>query len=435
MTTCPPAHVRAVLTAALAATLAAPARPAPATAPLSQGPAYKLLHAFPADNNVEGTGPMGALVQGADGDFYGTTFYNGATTYRCDCTVGGTVFRMTFLGEMTVLHTFMGNDGIGPNGGLAVGPDGAFYGLASGGGDYGGGTAFRIDAAGAFTRLHSFGGPAQDGRQPWLGALALGADGNFYGTASDGGAGGLGVLFRMTPAGAVTVLHAFTGAPADGATPRGGLTRASDGNLYGTTLCGGALETDGRCGGTLFAWSPTTGYRLVQSFDPDPANRAGHAPQAAPTEMAGYLYGTTSQGGDADAGTVFRVPLAGGALATLHAFAGGASAQAPNGDGRAPAGRLVLANDGRLYGVTSNGGPNRTVHPDGDGTLFSIGSDGSYALVYAFGATTADGSHPVDAPVKARNGTLFGTTENGDIHYTGTTWRWIPSAATNRSAP
>jgi uncharacterized repeat protein (TIGR03803 family) len=410
---------RRIVLAAAAAVLVAGA-PAAAAAP-----AYKRLHAFGPEGRPEGFGPYGELVQGADGNLYGTTFYGGAATERCKCTIGGTVFRMTTGGAVTVLHTFFGADGLAPSGGLAIGPDGAFYGLTDGGGDQGGGTVFRIAADGTFTLLHSFDGPLGDGHEPYLGALALGPDGRFYGATSGGGAGGRGVLFALTTAGEVTVLHAFSGAP-DGATPRGGLTLGSDGVLYGTTLCGGAAEAPGGCGGTLYAYSEAGGgYRVVHSFDAAAAE--GSAPQAAPTEAGGDLYGTTARGGGADAGTVYRLPLGGGPLATLHAFGGGMTAAAANGDGLAPAGRLVLAGDGGLYGSTSNGGANQAVHPQGDGTLFRIGTDGSYALLVSFGASAGDGSHPMTGLAKGSDGTLYGVTETDPTNHAGTTYRYVPA--------
>jgi len=419
--------LRGVVCAVVAAGLGAcpPCASADASAASGTGPAYKRLHSFGVEGKPDGFGPYGALVQGPDGNFYGTTFYGGRSPARCRCVIGGTVYRMAPNGLVSVLHTFFGDDGLAPSGGLAPGSDGAFYGLTDGGGDYGGGVAYRIDPLGGFTLLHSFDGPADDGREPYLATLVEGADGTFYGTTSAGGAGGHGTLFSMTPAGEVKVLHAFTGAP-DGATPRGGLTLASDGRLYGTTLCGGEHEAPGTCAGTVFRWSVPEGYAVVHAFD---AAAGGYAPQAALVELAGQLVGTTARGGDADAGTVYALPLAGGAPATLHSFAGGVDAVAPNAEGRAPAGRLVVGDDGRLYGTTSNGGANQAVHPEGDGTLFSIGLDGSYLTVHAFGAGTGDGAHPMSGLVKASDGALYGVTESSVDRYTGTSYKYTPPPA------
>ena len=395
----------------------------------------KRIHYFAGDDGTEGFSPYGSLLLASDGNFYGTTFYGGPEDFRCNCSVGGTLYRMTPAGTLTVLHTFMTADGASPSGGLAIGPDGAFYGTTYGGGDYGGGTAFKTDTSGAFTMLHSFGGAAGDGRQPYLGTLALGRDGNFYGTTSTGGAHQQGVLYRMTPAGAVTVLHAFGGGNDDGATPRGGVTLGSDGNVYGTTLCGGANEAAGGCAGTVYRWSATAGFSVLHSFDAGAGARSGFGPQAALTERAGFLYGTTSLGGEAGAGTVFKLPLAGGVLTTLHSFGGGVGAPVPNLDGKDPVGRLLLARDGKLYGTTSNGGQYQTTHPEGDGTIFSIDASGAYALVFSFGQALSFGSHPLSALISGAGSdtALYGVTESGNLNYTGIVYSVVPPKSTTKT--
>ncbi len=416
------AILRRGVASAIAAALAGQLGAAHAAAQVeAKTPAFtiKQLHSFAGDDGSEGFSPYGALVQASDGNFYGTAFYGGPEDFRCNCSVGGTLYSMTPSGTIKTLHTFMSTDGAAPSGGLVIGRDGAFYGTTYGGGDYGGGVAFKSDAAGNLTVLHSFGGPAGDGRQPYLGTLALGADGNFYGTTSTGGARQQGTLYRMTPAGAVTVLHAFGGGADDGATPRGGVMFGSDGNLYGTTLCGGAAESAGACAGTVYRWSSTAGFTLLHSFDAGSGARAGFGPQAAPTQRNGFLYGTTSLGGDAGFGTVFKLPLGGGTLVTLHSFDGGVGAAVPNADGKDPVGRLALGRDGKLYGTTSNGGQYRTTHPEGDGTIFTIDASDHYAFVFSFGQTLSLGSHPLAGLVSTSDGTMYGVTESGNTNYTG----------------
>ncbi len=401
-----------------------PAKPAKPAKPADGPTGMKRLHYFAGDDGPEGFGPYAPPVAGPDGNFYGTTFFGGPENFRCDCAVGGTLYRMTPAGALTVLHTFSGSDGIGATGALVPGTDGQFYGLTSGGGDANGGTAFKVDLSGRFTLLATFGGANPAGGRPWLGALAAGPDGNFYGANSQGGAHGAGTLFRMTPAGAVTVLHAFEGGAADGARPQGGVMFASDGNLYGTTACGGANERAGECAGTVYRWSATAGFTLLHSFDPRSSAQEGTAPQAAPTELNGMLYGTTSQGGNADAGAVWRLPRSGGATKVLHVFTGGVAAQTPTSDGKTPTGRLVLAKDGRLYGTTANGGPNHVVHPQGDGTIFSLAGNGAYRQDFAFGKDIAHGSHPLAGLAAAPDGTLYGATESGNSYFTGLAYSW-----------
>jgi len=418
---------RSVALAAAAATFAATAATPAATRAVSNG--FKVLHAFAGDDGAEGFGSYATLVQASDGSFYGTTFYGGPEAFRCNCSVGGTVFRMTAAGAITVLHTFMSTDGASPAGGLALGPDGAFYGTTYGGGDYGLGVAFRIDASGTLSVLHSFGGPAGEGASPYLGALALGPDGSFYGTTSRGGASGHGTLFRMTPSGQVTVLHAFAGGAADGATPRGGVAFASDGNLYGTTLCGGAGERPGTCGGIVYSWSAGSGFKLLHSFDPIAGVHDGFGPQSALTERSGFLYGTTSLGGDGGAGTVFKMKLGGKGFVTVHTFSGGVAATPPNADGKAPVGRLALGKDGKLYGTTSNGGSYRSVHPEGDGMIFSLDKQDAYAQLLSFGQTLDNGAHPLAGLALGTDGTLYGLTESGNANYTGVFYSYLPPKA------
>jgi uncharacterized repeat protein (TIGR03803 family) len=181
---------------------------------------FKILHAFPSGN---GTGDPGLLVAGKDGNFYGYASSN--------------IIKLTPSGELTVLHRLTWEEGSGPYAAPVEGPDGAFYGVTSGGGPANGntsyGTAFRFTSTGGFTLLHVFHNGLDDGQSP-LGGLVLGRDGNFYGTTTGGGFGGDGTIYRMTPAGVVTVLHSFDRNHGE-RTPKAGLTIGPDGALYGTT--------------------------------------------------------------------------------------------------------------------------------------------------------------------------------------------------------
>lgn len=246
----------------------------------------------------DGAWASGALVQGADGGFYGTTTAGGEGDY-------GTVFRITAEGVLTILHTFDGTDGWSPAGGLAQGCDGSFYGLASRGGANGDGTVFRITPAGAFSLLYSFTG-GTDGYEP-VGALVRGSDCNFYGATKHGTLRGIelfGTVFKITPNGALTTLHTFGDlALQDGWYPYAGVVQSVDGNLYGTTY----TDPLGHYG-TLFRVSPDGGtFATLAYFD---GCNDGAQPQAALTEdAAGDLYGTTTAGGPCQAGqgTLFRL--------------------------------------------------------------------------------------------------------------------------------
>ncbi len=186
------------------------------------------------------------LVQGGDSNFYGTTFSGGTSS-------NGTVFRITPSGAETNLYSFgsQPNDGNSPFAELVQGSDSNFYGTTFFGGTstncFGGcGTVFRITPSGAETNLYSFVGPPNDGANPGAG-LVQGSDSNFYGTTEQGGANGLGTVFRISPSGAETNLYSFGSQPNDGTDPFAVLVQGSDSNFYGTTSGGG---TNGA--GTVF---------------------------------------------------------------------------------------------------------------------------------------------------------------------------------------
>jgi uncharacterized repeat protein (TIGR03803 family) len=166
----------------LAAALALPAFGA------SAGLVLTSLHSFQVFTSG-GAHPSAGLVQGSDGNFYGTTVSGGPYGYK------GTVFKISATGALTNLYSFTGgNDGTYPFGGLVQGSDGSFYGTTRDGGTNGGqGTVFRISATGALTTLYSFTG--KDGGGPQAG-LVQGSDGNFYGTTYGGGGGG--TVFRLS---------------------------------------------------------------------------------------------------------------------------------------------------------------------------------------------------------------------------------------------
>ncbi|MBV9742822.1 MAG: hypothetical protein JO099_03595, partial [Acidobacteriia bacterium] len=189
--------------------------------------------------------PASGLVQGTDGNFYGTT--QGGTINGSNYG-NGTVFKMTPGGALTTVYTFSGNDGQYPAAGLIQGTDGNFYGTTSAGGTNGKGTVFKITPAGALTTLYSFAG--SDGRSPQA-ALIQAADGSFYGTTYYGGVGDAGTLFKITPGGSLTTLYSFAGS--GGYNPQAPPLQAFNGSFYGTTMNGG---TGGL--GTVFNVATTT---------------------------------------------------------------------------------------------------------------------------------------------------------------------------------
>ncbi len=210
-------------------------------------------------SGVNGSNPFfGSLIQGGDGNLYGMTLSGGANE-GCGTGVGcGTVFRMTLRGNLTTLYNFCSQlnciDGSSPVGGLVQGTDGYLYGTTTEGG-IGYGTAFKITAPGKVVTLHSFN--FTDGGNPEA-ALVQATDGNFYGTAPQGGAHGFGgTLFRITPAGDFTTLYDFCSMSncADGNGAFSSLIQATNGTLYGATSAGGTSSNCiGGCG-TAFSLS------------------------------------------------------------------------------------------------------------------------------------------------------------------------------------
>jgi len=251
------------------------------------------LHSF---GGTDGANPSAGLVQGSDGNFYGTTYDGGANGY-------GTVFRITPSGSLTNLHSFGGTDGANSSAGLVQGGDGNFYGTTSGGGANGYGTVFQISPSGSLTTLWSFTNGV-DGAYPDAG-LVPGSDGNFYGTTSGSGLGpsGNGTVFRISPSGSLTTLWSFIGC-SDGAYPLSGLVQGSDGNFYGTTSGSGSGPG---ADGTVFQITPGGSLTILWSF----TNGVDGAYSAAALVQGldGNFYGTTSGSGSGPSpnGTVFEL--------------------------------------------------------------------------------------------------------------------------------
>ena len=300
---------------------------------------------------------------------------------------------------MTVLYRFGGPqvDGISPVAGLVQGRDGALYGLTSSGGVVGGGgTAYRIDLAGNYQQLHSFGAPESNGYNP-TGRLVQGSDGNFYGALAEGGAHNRGALFRMTPEGVVTTLYSFTATSADGWQPLGSLVQGADGNFYGTTSLGGAHN-----GGTIFRMTPGGTLTTLHSFGGVPLGPRG--PGAVLLLASdGNFYGTTSTGGLANIGTIYRMSP-NGTVTVMSEFGEGLVNFTVRGNG--PTDELFEARDGLIYGMTAAGGAFGNA---GAGTLFRMTKAGVRTTLYSFGPPQQAPGEPSGGLLQGRDGALYGT--------------------------
>jgi len=362
-------------------------------------------------NNMPAGGHTSALVQGNDGDFYGTTC-GGGDTVGYDGGGDGTVFQITPNGALRSLYSFdtitFELDGRSPEGNLIKGGDGNLYGTTV----YGGyiphidnGTIYQITTNGALTTIYSFGSYGivsnsfwPDGRFP-LAGVTQGNDGNFYGTTSTSGAGQEGTVFQLTSGGLLNTLHSFTaedsmtGTNTDGASPQCELVEGSDGNFYGMTWEGGAY----RCG-TIFRIGTDGTFTNLHDF----TGIDGSEPNAPLVQGEdGNFYGTTLTGGGS--GTFFQITT-NGQFTLLYTF---------NGYNTNPSG-LIQGSDGNFYGTTMGGG-NFKGYSSGYGTVFRITTNGALTTLYSFSGP--DGETPQGALVQAKDGSLYGTTSYGGTNF------------------
>ena len=366
------------------------------------------------------------LSSDAAGNLYGTTADGGANA-------GGTVFELSPLAgggwaEKTLFRfSPIENYSYSPLGGVVPDSAGNLYGTTYFGGKGGtyGGTVFELkpqaDGTWAGTVLHSFREGYGDGILP-RGALIFDSAGNLYGTTSEGGSDCCGTVFELTPQAdgswQETVLHSFNGT--DGDNPLAGVTLDAAGNLYGTTLQGGAEG-----GGTAFELkhsadgvSFSTLYNFVYNGE------SGSYPDCTLAfDAAGNLYGTTSGGGRAyNYGTVFELTPTGGGEWTetvVHYFGHGV-------DGTQPAAGLTADAFGNFYGTAVGGGA------FGGGMVFrltpSTGGTWIETPVHSFDSfgNGKDGKTPVARMIFDAAGNLYGTTVSGGNYGIGTVYEITP---------
>ncbi|MBV9571721.1 MAG: hypothetical protein JO056_10820 [Alphaproteobacteria bacterium] len=347
------------------------------------GADYKVLYNF-AGGRTDGAHPDADLIlQG--GNLYGTTELG-----ESDGLLGpGTVFKLTLNGKETVLHVFDYDHGNGPQAGVTLDrATGELYGSTTDGGAYGRGILFKLNAHGKEIVLHNF-NPNIDGNFP-RGRLIRDPLGNLYGIASSLGGSNDGTIYKLAANGTFTVLHTFIGS--DGEDPAARLDRDKAGNLYGTTFFGGDDNS-----GTVFKLTPEGTFTTLYTFTGgvDGSRPAGGLVR----DKSGNLYGTTLLGGVADMGVVFKL-APDGKETVLHSFKGGTDGAHPEADLRR------IGNT--LYGTTGTGGGACDC-----GTVFRMSLDGAETILHSFAGSPSDGANPYAGLVEGKNGILYGTTDNG----------------------
>jgi uncharacterized repeat protein (TIGR03803 family) len=361
---------------------------------------YSVIYSFKGYPD-DGADPQSALLE-LNGTFYGTTKAGGSNSCYDFLPKGcGTVFAVTASGLEKWLYSFKAAQPGGVNAQLPnnlIDVNGALYGTTSGGGLHYGGTVFTITTSGKERVLYEFGSHGNDGVLPSAGLLNV--NGTLYGTTRYGGASNYGTVFTITPAGKETVLYSFK-AGSDGAWPQGDLINVN-GTLYGTTFAGG---TSGY--GTLYSLTTSGKEAVLYTFGLRPD---GELPNGDLVNVNGTLYGTTEKGG-VGLGTVFAITTS-GQTDWLYSFLG------KPGDGASPHAGLVNLN-GSLYGTTSSGGA--TNH----GTVFSITTSGTEAVLHNFVSGHRSGAYPDARLIKVR-GTLYGTTAKGGSYVQGTVFSLTP---------
>lgn len=366
---------------------------------------YTNLYAYPGtDNNTSGITWPSVMSQGQDGDLYSTIQTNGSYQY-------GSVYKMSTSGGYTLLYSFCGegspcaSTGANPTGGVTLGWDGNLWGTTYNGGKDGAGTAFKMTPAGDLTSLYSFTNGKDDSAPTYT--LLQGQDGNMYGVSEAQYEGQYGSFFKLTTKGKIS---AYPFDYTDGSSPNLPV-QGTDLNFYGTTQGGGNAAC--ACGviykataaGKITVLHNFSGY--VSSTQYDGARPIGILVEGAD----GSYYGTTYQGGEYNAGTVFKITPS-GTYTLLHSF----SFQAPTYDGQLPIAGLTLGTDGNFYGTTAYGGTQN------GGAIFEITPAGKETVLYNFCVVSCyDGFIPTTPMVLHTDGIFYGNTagnsNGGSVFY------------------
>ena len=345
-------------------------------------------------NGTNGGTPLDSLLQATDGALYGTTEFAGTCGTG---SAGGTAFRITTAGVLTVLHDFCQGDthsGYNPVAGLVQAGNGVFYGSTTAGGPNGTGGIFEVKSNFSLSTLASFN--AIDGQYPSF-SLIQGTDGNLYGSTEGnfgGSSGSNGVVFKISLTGSLSTLFSFSGTNGAGIGP---LVQIPGGEFAGLAASGNKQDA-----GSVFTLSSTGALTTLYNFCSQTNCTDGSLPFGLVLGSDGNLYGTTLIGGTANAGTFFKVTPT-GQFTTLHNFCSVTSCA----DGSTPT-FFVQGSDGNFYGTAAAGGAYNF------GTVYRLTTSGTLTILHNFCATSGcpDGANPIGV-MQDTNGTFYGTASSG----------------------
>jgi len=364
---------------------------------ISYNPVTAVLTKLKDFDSINGMNPKSSFIKGSDGNFYAMTWAGGNTNY-------GVIFSYNPVTNVyKKLKDFNYVDGIRPDGSLLQ-ANGKLFGLTAEGGSYFRGVMFSYNiSTGVYKKLKDFDGT--DGSNPF-GSLVKSANGKLYGCAYNGGDGDHGVLFSYNLSNRTFTKLKDFGTNNTGSLMDGGVVKDSSNTLYGMTRSGGEKAL-----GVLFSFNPYTSV-YTKLFDFDGSN--GATPYGSLVLASnGKFYGMTFSGGANGSGVIFSYDLSTFTYTKLKDL--------NNADGAFPYGNLVQATNGKLYGITNGGGNS------GSGALFSFDPLTS-AYVKRVDFTGANGAYPTGSLMLAANGKLYGVTYNGGTTNGGVLFSYNPAA-------
>ncbi len=351
------------------------------------------------------TGDNGILPQGLSQGWNGALYVNMKSGGARNM---GALLQVATTGEAELVHSFEGVSA--PVGNIIQGRDGSTYGVTSAGGDNGAGVVFQLTREGALNTLFSF--PAQP-TSPLKAStgLMLGWDGSIHGSAPfSGEANDAGMAYKIGTDGKMTISHAFSQLKLDeGRHPLTKMTQAWDG-IYGTTAYGGASDL-----GTAYKIAADGTLSTLYAFT---GKTDGKRPSALATGPDGHFYGVSAGGGAYSHGAIFQLTRA-GQFELVYSFKGTDGTPVKDGANDYPLQSLLLTSSGNFYGTNIVGGSG------GYGTVYELTPAGTFTVIHAF-TGGADGAYPTGELIEARNGVIYGVTTEGGSNKSGTVFQIAP---------